>query len=705
MGALGGTTGIEFDPAVPLWLLAVFAVIILAILAFGLWRGMRGSGLRFLAGLALLAALAGPRLTQEVRDPLTDVALLLIDESASQDVDGRAELTAQVAAALQEASGGLERRAPLELRVATVNSRADDAADDPGTRLVTAMETALADVGPDRIAGSILITDGRAHDAPDFSEMEEDDIADRFPGPVHVLSTGRAGEYDRRIVLESAPSFGIVGEDVSIRLRVENLGPVPASAPVPRVTLSVDGRPVRRDLLQVGESTTISTELIKGGASVFEIEVDEVPGELTGRNNRALFTVQGARDRLRVLLVSGQPHAGGRSWRNLLKADPSVDLVHFTILRPPAKMTGTPIRELSLIPFPTRELFMQRIDDFDLVIFDRYVRRGVLAPAYLQNVAAYVRRGGAVLIAAGPDFGGPASLYRSPLAEIMPATPTGGSVETLYKPLLTEAGEKHPVTADLPQASATDPSWGPWMRLIDIAPRDGDVLMTGAEEKPLLVLDRVGEGRVAMLSTDTAWLWARGYQGGGPLAEMLRRVAHWLMKEPQLEEDALIATVRGAEVEIERRSLGEAPVEAQIVSPSGARSTASFAAAGPGRWVARITALEQGLYSITDGVLDTTAAVGPASPKEFENPLASFEVLDPIIAATGGARVMLREDGTPRLRRVGETQRAYGAGWIGLRERGAYVVRDQRAIPLAPGWLMLILSALLLLAAWRREGR
>ena len=696
-------TGLVFAPVLPLWALLAFAALILLVFVYSLARGMRGAWLRLLAGLALLAALADPKLTQEDREPLTDVALLLVDESASQSIDGRAELAARAAEAIQDAAQSLDRRSPLELRVATVDSRSAKATDDTGTRLYEAMETALADVGQDRIAGAILVTDGRAHDAPDFSTMDDEAIRDRFAGPVHVLSTGREGAFDRRLILESAPSFGIVNEEVQIRLSVTDNGPAPASPA--RITLSVDGRLVRRDTLSLDTPTTITARLDKGGASVFEVEVEELPGEITTRNNRALFTVQGARDRLRVLLVSGQPHAGERAWRNLLKADPSVDLVHFTILRPPSKMSGTPIRELSLIPFPTRELFMQKIDDFDLVIFDKYVRRGVLAPAYLTNVAQYVRRGGAVLIAAGPDFGGPSSLYRSPLADVMPAAPTGGSISTLFTPLLTETGEKHPVTATLPQADAVDPTWGRWMRLIEIAPRSGNILMSDEGEQPLLVLDRVDEGRVAMLATDTAWLWSRGYEGGGPLAEMLRRVAHWLMKEPQLEEDALTAAATGATVEIIRRSLGEAPESADIVAPSGERITVPFDPSGPGRWRAEFEAQEQGLYSITDGVLETPAAVGPASPKEFENPLATFDLLRPVAEATGGAMSMLRDSGIPALRRVSGSRRAFGTGWIGLRERGAYIVRDTRLTPLAPGWLALLIAAALLVGAWRMEGR
>jgi len=698
-------TGLIFNPVVPLWVLAIFAILIVAFFLFGLIRGARGAWLRLLAGLLLLAAFADPKLSQELREPLSDVALLLVDESASQTIDGRTELTAEASTALQAAAEKLsDPNSPLELRVATVKSTAGEASDDPGTRLFTAMETALADVGEDRIAGAVLITDGRAHDAPDWEALDEDAIAARFPAPLHVLSTGRDGSYDRRLVLESAPAFGIVGEDVSIRLRIEDIGATPVGARPPQVALRIDGEDVRRDVLTVDTPTTISAKLNKGGASVFEIVVTELDGEITTRNNRALFTVQGARDRLRVLLVSGEPHAGERSWRNLLKADPSVDLVHFTILRPPSKMSGTPIRELSLIPFPTRELFMQKIDDFDLVIFDRYTRRGVLAPAYLANVADYVRKGGATLIAAGPNFGGPNSLYRSPLADIMPAIPSGGSVEKFYTPLLTDPGKKHPVTADLPQAG-DEPDWGRWARLIDIDPRTGDVLMAGESDEPLLVLDRVGDGRVAVLASDTAWLWSRGFEGGGPLAEMLRRVAHWLMKEPQLEEDALTAQVSGSRIQIIRRSLGDAPKVADIVTPSGNRVAAQFKNTGPGKWQAIYEAEGAGLYSISDGTLEASAAVGPPSPKEFENPLATFDILRPVSAVTGGSEIMLRDNGVPELRRVSGSRKTSGTGWIGLRERGAYVVRDATLTPLAPGWLALLIAAGLLLGAWRMEGR
>src|SRR5207302_1897653 len=220
-----------------------------------------------------------------------------------------------------------------------------------------------------------------------------------------------------------------------------------------------------------------------------------------------------------------EPHAGERVWRNILKSDPSVDLVHFTILRPPEKQDGTPIRELSLIAFPIRELFDVKLDDFDLIIFDRYSRRGIIPQAYVENVVRYVRKGGAFLEAAGPSFGTPMSLYRTPLGEILPTEPTGNVYEDGFKPQLTEAGRRHPVTEDLSGAGkpGETPSWVRWFRQVEARVHHGTTVMNGDHSAPLLVLDRVGKGLVAQLLSDQLWLWARGFEGGGPQAELLRR--------------------------------------------------------------------------------------------------------------------------------------------------------------------------------------
>ncbi len=694
---------LAFDPVVPFWALGVAAALAALLCAFAGWLRSPAWWLRAAGFATLLVALSNPALVREVRRALPDIALLVVDDSESQSIgDRRAQaLAAEIAAT--EAIDRLNAREPenpVELRTVRVRNEGGPVSD-PGTRLLSTLAAAAAELPEDRIAGALLITDGQAHDA---------DALAAFPGPVHELLTGARGEFDRRLHVSAAPAFGIVGETVAFRFQVEETGPAAALAGLgpARVTASVDGVEVGAAIAEPGRTAELSIRIEHGGSNVVELALAPAEGEVTLRNNRAAFTVNGVRDRLRVLLVSGEPHNGERTWRNLLKADPSVDLVHFTILRPPTKQDGTPVFELSLIAFPTRELFLEKVDEFDLIIFDRYRRRGVLPSPYIANIARYVRDGGAVLIADGPWFAGVESLYRTPLAEILPVAPTAGIIEAPYLPTLTEQGMRHPVTAGLDRwgggAPGEPPRWGRWMRQVEVEVNSGATVMAGADDKPLLVLDRVGEGRVAVLASDQAWLWSRGYEGGGPQAELLRRLAHWLMKEPELEEEALTAIAEGARLTVTRRSVSETPERLEILSPSGARREVPFAEAGPGLWRAVFEAEEQGLHRLTDGVLTAIAAVGPPAPVEFEQAVASPEPLAALVAATRGG-VHWLEDGEPDIRRVGDGRTSAGRGWLGLARREAYSVEDVRLTPLAPGWLMLVLAAGFMLAAWRVEGR
>ena len=685
---------VVFDPVVPWAVIAAAGVVALALVALAAWLRSPAWFLRAGAFALLLAALANPALLREDRRSLSDIAFVVVDETESQRAigDRAAETAAAEAAVLAEleALGAADPQNPIETRVVRVRNEGGPVADE-GSALMAALAEAAADAPAERIAGAILITDGQVHDVEGAPE---------FPAPIHGLITGEEGEFDRRLVVDSAPAFGIVGETVVFRLRVETSGV--ASDDPARVEISIDGEVAGFTLARPGQEVELSAEIAHGGPNIVEFALEPAPGELTLRNNRAAFDVNGVRDRLRVLLVSGEPHAGERTWRNLLKADPSVDLVHFTILRPPAKQDGTPVYELSLIAFPTRELFLEKVDEFDLIIFDRYRRRGVLPSPYIANIARYVRDGGAVLVAAGPFFAGVESLYRTPLADVLPVQPTAQILEAPFAPDVTDAGRRHPVTAGLKPGE--EAPWGRWLRQIEVDALSGDVVMTGVEDKPLLVLDRVGEGRVAVLASDHAWLWSRGFEGGGPQAELLRRLAHWLMKEPELEEESLSAIAEGATLTVTRRSVREEPETLSIVSPSGERVAVPFEPVGPGTWRATFEAAEQGLHRLTDGALTAIAAVGPPAPVEFEEAVSTTEALAPVVKATGGGLHRLA-DGMADLRRPRDGRRAAGRGWIGLPKREAYAVENVSLTPLAPGWLMLLLTATMLVGAWRVEGR
>ena len=678
------TGTVLFDPLLPWTVLAVLAVLVMGGVALALMRGLSGWALRGLAGLVVLAALSGPALQQEDRAPLSDIVILAEYQSASQRLRDR---PAQSTSAADTLEAALIARDNTEVRRITV----PDGDEDAGTRLMTALSDALAEEPRARVAGLIAISDGQVHDP---------DLPIDLPAPLHLLLSGEDTDWDRRLLVKNAPAFAIIGEAVTLTLQIEDSGAAPTDVGLAPLDISVDGAPAQRFNVPIGQDIDLPVTLPHGGRNVIQFSVPEAEGELTDRNNTALIQMNGVRDRLRVLLVSGEPHAGGRTWRNLLKSDSSVDLVHFTILRPPEKQDGVPVGELSLIAFPTRELFLEKIDDFDLIIFDRYKRRGILPALYLDNVARYIRDGGAVLVAAGPDFAGADSLYRSPLGAVLPAQPSARVIEEAYLPKVSEIGERHPVTTALPSAG----DWGRWLRQIDVDPRSGTTVMEGVEDRPLLVLDRVGEGRVALLASDHAWLWNRGYEGGGPQLELLRRLAHWMMKEPELEEEALTAIATGQSMHILRRTLEDTAPPVTITGPDGTTTQLDLNEATPGQFETRFDGPEIGLYRLENGDQSTVIGLGPAAPKEFEATIATPDILGERVAATRGGVLRLQE-GTPRIRTVREGRPAAGRGWIGITPRNAYETQDVRQMSLLPPWLVLILAAGLITGAWLREGR
>ena len=685
--------GVAFAPLVPDYVVwaAFGASVIISILL--LLARSRGAPLRALALGLMVLALANPSFTREDRDPIPSVAALIIDKSPSQDFGDR---IAQTEAARKALVDRLNHIPGLEVRVSEAGA-ADGETD--GTRLFSALSSMLADVPPDRVAGAIMITDGRVHDVP------ADASALGFNAPLHALITGHKDEIDRRVALTQTPRFGIVNQKQTIGFRIEDQG---IAAMTAQVTVRRDGEVLENRAVPVGREIKVDIPIAHAGQNIVEVEAASVPNELTQVNNRAVLSIDGVRDKLRVLLVSGEPHAGERTWRNLLKSDASVDLVHFTILRPPEKQDGTPINELSLIAFPTRELFQQKISEFQLIIFDRYARQGVLPLIYFDNIAKYVQDGGAVMVAAGPDYASPTSIWRTPLDEVLPAEPSGDVTEEPFFARLTQAGERHPVTRGLEGSDTNPPHWSQWFRLVNIKRSSGTSVMDGPDGKPLLVLAREGKGRVALLLSDHIWLWARDYEGGGPHLDLLRRLSHWLMKQPELEEEALRLKVQGRTITVERQTMSDSVSAVTLTAPTGAARILALRPDGPGIWHSSVEANELGLWRATDGKLTALTNVGPANPREFQEVTSTTDVLRKLAQATGGEARRLDEGRgltMPRVVPVRTATAFQGDDWIGLKMRDTSVVRGIGVLPVFSGLLGLLLLIGSLAATWAREGR
>ena len=705
-------TSVVFAPLIPAWLALPFAAVAILLLGFALMSRAPGALLRA-AALGLLAfAILDPRIVEETREVRADVAVIALDRSASQSVDGRMERTDSGLADLRAA---LARLGNVEVREIEIK---DDegggrGAEAEGTRLYAALERALAQAPRGRLGAAFALTDGQVHDAPEGAAAKN--AAAVVAGPVHVLLTGRSAERDRRVVIERAPGFAIVGKETSLGYRIDDPETGVSSVTgrrLARVRIVRDGTPVEDSLVPVDAPQTHAFIVEHAGPTLIEIEAEAVPGELTLANNRALVAVNGVRERLKVLLVSGQPHPGERTWRNLLKSDPAVELIHFTILRPPEKDDFTPIVELALIPFPVQELFETKLREFDLIVFDRYLERDIIPPSHFRNMERYVRDGGALLLSAGPEFAGARSLGRTAVGSVLPAQPTGRVTEGAFRPLVTDAGRRHPVTADLtPPAGAgagTERAtpWGRWFRLIETTPRSGHAIVEAGLGRSLLTVDRVDKGRVALFASDHIWLWARGFDQGGPHAEILRRLVHWLMKEPDLEEERLTAEAKAREIVITRRSLADASVSVTVTAPSGRVTTVEMKPdpATPGRATARVPTDERGLHRLGDGRLAAFAVVGALHSLEFADLRANADRLAPLARATGGG-VFWLANGIPEVRGVKPGRDAAGRGWMGVRRNEAFAVTGIRQIPILPPLLVLAAVFAALALAWWREGR
>ncbi len=699
-----GIAALAFEPALPLWLLVLLCLLALAAVTPAVLRRARGWPWRLLALVVLMGWLAGPRLVRETWRNLPDIGVMLVDKSASMQVGGRAALAAAAAARLAEEA---QRIPGFSLRAVTVPDSPEG-----GTRLFGALDRALAEVPRGRLAGVIALTDGEVDDVP--ASLAKSPLGG---APLSVVIPARGEETDRSLRLLSAPGYGIVGQDVALEAEIEDYGPPGAIHPGGMAPLTVrrDGAPPLTLSVPVGKPIRIPVPITHAGPTVVALNAGKLGGEVSTLNNSAAVTINGVRQRLRVLLVSGEPNPGVRAWRRLLKSDPAVDLVHFTILRPPDKEDNTPLNDLALIAFPAHELFVDKLDRFDLIIFDQFQDDGLLPPLYLGNIADYVQNGGALLVTAGPEFAGADSLAGTPLAAVLPARPAndggpGSVVVGRFVPELTGIGERHPVTAGLPGSTPGDapgsmPSWGPWYRYDATDGVEGQVLMRTPSGAPLLVLNEVGKGRVAMMLSDQQWLWARGHDGGGPQAELMRRVAHWLMKEPALEANALAAGIANGRMTIERRTLAaDAAGKVTVTAPDGTRTEVELTTTGPGRASGQMPASLPGVWRVGDGKEQAFVAAGAADPLEMADLRATASLLAPLVRASGGGIDWLGAGGVPALRPVERGETAAGRGWIGVVRNHAHLVTGITSVPLLPSWAALPLLIGLMILAWQREG-
>ena len=677
---------IFFYPYISYNLLYFLSFLSIIMIFIGFKFKASGNILRTILICIILICISNPIIVSENRENIPDTVAIILDLSPSQNIKNRKETAQKTYNLLKDK---LKKFDNLDLRFKTINGK-------NGTNIFEPLSEIVADIPSDRLAGAIVITDGQIQDSPKNIENYN------FKAPINFLLSGEKNERDRRLIIESAPRFGIVGEEIEVKIMIEDIS---SKVPTALVSININNNIKKSKAITIGETVVLTLPLDRAGITSLNIEVEPGTEELTLQNNKSVIEINAIRERLKVMLVSGEPNMGLRSWRNLLNSDPSVDLVHFTILRPPNKQDLTPIGELSLIPFPTRELFQLNLKDFDLIIFDQYHLRGILPQYYLKNIVEYVVNGGALLDTAGPAYAGPYSLSQSPLQNILPTEPTGEVISEKFIPGITNEGLRHPVTANLKDNNNQN-DWGPWYRMVEGLTISGDVLLEGPENRPLLILNRIGQGRVAQILSDQSWVWSRSENNKGPQADLLRRLVHWLMKEPELEENELSAKVEKDTILITRNSLALNSKPVSLISPSNNKMEIYLDELGNGKQIGKVLSPEQGIWKLSSGISSISIIVGNSNSSEYLDVRTTDLIIKPIVDKNMGSITWLNsQNNFPNINHLPRSQMKTESKNIQLIKNKKYFIKNLKQTSITPWYILLILSIVLIFLSWYRESR
>ncbi|HUB09636.1 MAG TPA: glutamine amidotransferase [Myxococcales bacterium] len=424
--------------------------------------------------------------------------------------------------------------------------------------LQSAFEGSGASAGR-KVAAALVVSDGTDNVGLAAGVGPHEKAAlERLGAPVSTVLVGEGGLRDLSIAAVKVDDFAFVRNSVTAEVQVASQGFSGESVPV---TLTREGRVVgtQQITLEAGRHrypVTFKFVPDQTGRFVYTVSVPVQPGEAVADNNKRAFVLKVIRDRVRVLLVAGRPSWDVRFLRGLLHQDPNVDLVSFFILRDATDETQASTSELSLIPFPTEEIFRQQIDTFDLVILQNfawrpYFRQGPDVSPYFPDIRRYVLGGGALLMIGGDNSFGEGHYDETELGDVLPVTSVG-----LPPPLdpftvrLTEEGKRHPVMSLVEGGEANARLWAslpalPGLNLVRAKPGarvllEHPLLSAGGQNAPVLVVADEGRGRSMALTTDSSWYWSLPAEGRGLSNRSYERfwnnAIRWLVRDPDLTQ-------------------------------------------------------------------------------------------------------------------------------------------------------------------------
>jgi len=678
----------------PAWALALAALVLVAAVWFS-FRGFRGEpskprrallfGFRVLAALLVLALLFEPGLELRAESRVRARVALLFDTSksmkfpASPGGPSRAEEQQRWAKEHEADLAKLGSRFQLDLYGFDKELQPLDLARLPAdpqgssTDLLSAVTGAATNGSGGRpLAGVFVASDGadNAELGAGVSAAATQELR-KLDAPLFALPVGAAAAKDLAIEKIAVDDFAFVRNQVTVDVTVSARGFATTDVPI---VLEREGQPVAQKMVRLeGDPARAEVKLSfvpdRTGKFAFTVRAPVYEGEAIAQNNQKSFVLKVIRDRVRVLLVVGRPSWDVRFLRQLLKRDPNVDLISFFILRTPGDDPHSSQDELSLIPFPTQEIFQEQLKTFDLVLFQNFNHRPYHMSQYLDGIAEYVREGGAFAMIGGDQSFSSGDYAGTPIEDILPVSllPPGPTAvdETPVKLILNDAGLRHPVTELSSTAAAS------WAKLPDLPGLNttgplkggGQTLLQSNQGRPVLVVGEAGRGRVMALLTDSSWYWSfvAAGQSLGPRAyeTFWHSAIRWLVRDPALtpmsvaserpsfepgtEPPSLDVQVRGSDY----RPVAGAQLSVVVTSAEDAMPHPSGSAvAGPdGSARLALLPLPAGAYKATvtarraDGTTvgqaEDAFVVAPAT-RELVEAAPRPEILQAMAKATGG---------------------------------------------------------------------
>src|SRR5882724_12631792 len=493
-------------------------------------------------------------------------------------------------------------------------------AQDQGTRLLEVLQSAVREAGEQ--SGILLFSDGIANgDSKTLQGTQS------LPVPVFTIGVGDTeGFTDVRIADLRAPEFAFRGREVKLDLTVQAYGLKGKTFPLyfNRGKNLITSRSISVNADPFEQKITFSFTPKEIGAHSFSLTIPNQPGEQITQNNQKDFKIDVQRDKIRVLTLSGSPSWNYRFLRMALKQDPLIELVSFVFLRTPTDTVDVPENQLSLIPFPIDDIFLEELKNFDVIVLDDFSYRAYFNPVYLERVRDFVRDGGGLAMLGGSRSFDSGGYGDSALREVLPVELDGKGnyqSQTTVSAALSATGKVHPVTRLLPEPKSNEEAWSKLPALTglnQVRGVRGETLITAGGDglptaAPLLVVGRFGKGRTLALLSDDAWRWNFIAVGNRETPQnhlkLIRQAVRWLAQEPAFEQVQLhpIPSAQpGEKIAIKLKVLKDdftptrqASVQLRVVNPEGEPTLVSVVAdSEEGEYTGEFTPTKEGTHRV-----------------------------------------------------------------------------------------------------------